>query len=55
MDLESYRRRKIRDFIESLGMMYCSTSKAFTQLVQHYLALDNVHTDDEFNDENVFE
>lgn len=31
MDIESYRRRKVRDFIESLGMVYCSTWKAFTR------------------------
>ena len=31
MDVKSYRRRKARDFVESLGMACCSTWKAFAR------------------------
>ena len=31
MDIESYRRRKVRYLVESLGIVYCSTWKTFAR------------------------
>ena len=30
MDIESYRNRKVKFFVESIGITYCSTWKNFT-------------------------
>ena len=30
MDIESYRNKKVKYFVESIGMVYCSKWKAFT-------------------------
>ena len=29
MDIESFRQKKVKDFIESLGLVYCTKWKAF--------------------------
>ena len=65
MDVESLRRKKVKYFYESISSEIVNYDQnemieAFTQamsnenVLQHFLAVDNVYIDREFCDNNMF-
>ena len=66
MDIESFHSKKVKYFVESIGLTYCTKWKTFVKdlgvqvteelkLVMKTDCADNVDIDSEFCDSNVFD